>query len=76
MGIVEDIATVLIKFSFRFEMFYPQFFKFFLNRKLMEHKEKGAITGYTVKAKGKGKYHYSFEVDLFLKNKKGGETHG
>ena len=76
MGIIESSVSVLVKLAFRFEMLFPQFIKFLLNRKLKEYKEKGEITDYKVKAKRKGKYHYSFEVDLFLKNKKGGETLG
>jgi len=67
MKIGEHIASLLIKSSFRLERFFPQFVRFFLNRKLKEYKKKGVISDYKVKAKRKGKYHYLFEVDLFLK---------
>ena len=76
MGLRERITSGFIKFSFKFERFSPQFIKLFLNRKLKEYKKKGALTDYGVKAKRKGKYHYLFEVDLFLKIEKGGEMHG
>lgn len=71
----ERVLSGFIKFSFRLEMFFPQLIKFFLNRKLKEYKENGALTDYNVKTKRKGKYHYIFEVDLFPNIKKGGDTH-
>ena len=76
MTLIERITSDLIKFSFKFERFFPQFIKFFLNRKLKEYKQMGALTDYGVKAKRRGRYHYLFEVDLFLKIEKGGEMHG
>ena len=76
MTLIERITSHLIKFSFKFERFFPQFIKFFLNRKLKEYKQMGALTDYRVKAKRRGRYHYLFEVDLFLKIEKGGEMHG
>ncbi len=76
MGMKERLLSGLIKLSFRFERFFPQFIKFFLNRKLKEYKEKGTFTDFKVKARRKGKYHYSFEVDLFLKIEEGGEMYG
>jgi len=54
-------------FSFRFERFFPHFIRFFLNRKLNEIKKASVLTDYEGTAKRKGKYHYLFEVDLFLK---------
>ena len=75
MGIIESSVSVFVKLAFRFEIFFPEVLKFFLNRKLKEYKRKGVITDYEVKAKRKGKYHYFLEVDLFLKDQKGGETH-
>ena len=75
MGIIENSVSVFVKLAFRFEIFFPQVFKFFLNRKLKEYKKKGVITDYKVKAKRKGKYHYFLEVDLLPKVQKGGETH-
>ena len=76
MGLRDWTASNLIKFSFKFERFFPQFIKFYLNRKLNEYKQRDILTDYYVKAKRKGKYHYTFEVDLILGNKKGGEEHG
>jgi len=52
----------LIKLSFKFEMLFPQFIKFFINRKLKEYKETGALTDYKVKAKRRGRFHYFFEL--------------
>lgn len=66
MGIRERIISGLIKVSFRLEGFFPQFIKFYLNRKLREYEKKEVLTDYNIKAKRRGKYHYSFEVDLFL----------
>ena len=74
MEIRELIISGLIKVSFRFERFFPQFIKLFLNRKLEEYREKGVLTDYKVKTKRRGKYHYSLEVDLYVNVKKGGET--
>ena len=70
MGLRERIASGFIRFSFKFERFSPQFIKFFLNRKFEEYKQKGVLTDYKVKSKRRGKYHYSFEVDLFLNRKR------
>lgn len=75
MEIRELIISSFIKVSFRFERFFPQFIKLFLNRRLGEYKDKGVLTEYKVKTKRRGKYHYSFEVDLFVNLKKGGEMH-
>ena len=76
IGIIERIRSGLVRFSFRLEWFFPQFIKLFLNRKLKEYKEKGAITDYKVGAKRKGKHHYSFEINLFLEIGEGGEKYG
>jgi hypothetical protein len=40
---------------------------------LKDYKEKGLIEDYKVKSKRRGKYHYIFDVDLFLNIEKGGE---
>lgn len=40
---------------------------------MKDYKEKDYIEDYKVKTKRKGKYHYFFDVDLFLKIEKGGE---
>jgi hypothetical protein len=40
---------------------------------LKDYKEKGWIGDYKVKSKRRGRYHYLFDVDLFLKIEKGGE---
>ena len=44
-----------------------------MKRKLKEYKEKEILADYQVKSKRRGKYHYTFVVDLFLKTEKGGE---
>lgn len=75
MGIIEDISSGLVRFFFRLERFFPRFVKFSLSRKLKEYKEEGVIADYKVKAKREGKYHYSFQVDLFLEVEEGGEKH-
>lgn len=72
MGILESTLQVAIKIGFRFEIFYPQAIKLFLNRRLKEYKNKGTFTDYKVKTKRIGKYHYLLEMDLFLNNIKGG----
>ena len=76
MGIREYIASLLVKVSFRFERFFPQIIKFFVNRKLEEYKKRGLISDYRVKARRKGRYHYSFIIDLSLDINRGGEEHG
>ncbi len=73
MGIIESGVSVFVKLAFRFEIFFPQVFKLFLDRKLNEYKRKGVITDYEVKAKRMGKYHYFLEMDLFPNITNGGE---
>ena len=73
MGISESAVSVFAKIGFRFEFFFPQFIGFFIGRKLKDYKEKGLLDDYRVKAKRRGKYHYLFDLDLFLKIEKGGE---
>jgi len=73
MGILDSSVSVFTKIGFRFEFFFPQFIGFFIGRKLKEYKEKGLIEDYTIKAKRRGKYHYLFDLDMFLKIEKGGE---
>lgn len=74
MGLLDSAISVFARVAFRFEFFFPQFIGFYIKRKLKEYKEKGLIDDYNVKSRRRGKYHYSFDVDLFLKIKKGGET--
>jgi hypothetical protein len=76
MGLSEWMTSNLVKFSFKFERFFPQFIRFYLNRKLSEYKQRDILADYDVKARRRGKYHYTFEVDLTLENKKGGEEYG
>ena len=73
MGVLDGATSVFTKIAFRFEFFFPQFVGFFIGQKLKEYKEKGLIEEYKVKSKRKGKYHYLFVLDLFLKIEKGGE---
>ena len=74
MGIFDGAISVFSKIAFRFEFFFPQFIGYFVGQKLKDYKEKGLIEDYKVKAKRRGRYHYLFDVDLFLKIEKGGET--
>ena len=73
MRIFDSVVAVFTKIAFRFEFFFPQFIGFFIGRKLKEYKEKGLIEDYRVKSNRRGKYHYFFDLDLFLKVEKGGE---
>jgi hypothetical protein len=74
MGIFDSVVAVFSKIAFRFEFFFPQFVGFYIGQKLKDYKQKGWIEDYKVKSKRKGKYHYFFDVDLFLKIEKGGEN--
>ena len=73
MGVLDGATSVFTKIAFRFEFFFPQFVGFFIGQKLKEYKERGLIEEYKVKSKRRGKYHYLFVLDLFLKIEKGGE---
>jgi hypothetical protein len=72
MGILNSVVHVFAKIAFRFEVVFPQFIGFFMGRKLKEYKNKGLLEDYRVKSKRRGKYHYFFVLDLFLKTGKGG----
>jgi len=74
MGIFDSVVAVFSKIAFRFEFFFPQFIGYFIGQKLKDYKQKGWIEDYKVKSKRKGKYHYLFDVDMFLKIEKGGEN--
>lgn len=73
MGFLDSVITVFSKIAFRFEFFFPQFIGYYVGQKLKEYKEKGWIEDYKVKAKRREKYHYFFDVDLFVNIEKGGE---
>ena len=66
---IQTILSGLINFSFRFERYFPQIIRLFLYRQLVEYREKGFIHHYDVDADWKDKYHYSFQIDLFLGGK-------
>jgi hypothetical protein len=68
MGILSSAESILGKIAFRFEILFPQFAGFFINRKLKEYKYKGLSKEYRVKSKRRGKYHYLFDIDLFFEN--------
>ena len=72
MGLLESTLKVAIKIGFRFEIFYPQAIRLFLNQRFKEYKNKGTLTDYKVKTRRIGKYHYLLEMDLFLNNITGG----
>jgi hypothetical protein len=69
----DSVMAVFSRFAFRFEFFFPQFIGFYIKRKLNEYKEKELISDYEVKSWRLAKYHYLFDMDLFLDIKKGGE---
>jgi hypothetical protein len=69
----DSVMAVFSRFAFRFEFFFPQFIGLYIKRKLNEYKEKELISDYKVKSWRLTKYHYLFDVDLFLDIKKGGE---
>jgi hypothetical protein len=64
----EQAASAFIRLSFRFERFFPQVIKLFLNRKLKEYKERGLISSYRIQAWRRGKYHYSFVIEVELED--------
>ena len=73
-GFREIVTEEVVELSFKFEILFPQFIKFYLGRRLKRYQKRGFITGYEVKAGRIGKYHYIFEIDLDPKIPKGGET--
>ena len=73
MGIFDSAVSVFSKIAFRFEFFYPQFIGYIIGQKLKIYKETGQLQDYKIKSNRKGKYHYRFDLDLFLKIEKGGE---
>ena len=73
MGFFDSLVAVFSKIAFRFEFFFPQLIGYFIGQKLKDYKQKGWIEDYKVKSRRKGKYHYFFDLDLFLNIEKGGE---
>jgi hypothetical protein len=73
VGYPRSIVAVFSRIAFRFEFFFPQFIGYYISKKLKEYKKKGWIEDYKVKSKRKGKYHYFFDMDLFMKIGNGGE---
>ena len=69
----DSAISVFGRLAFRFEFFFPQVIGLYMKRKLNEYKEKGILDDYQVKSGRRGKYHYIFDVNLFLKIDKGGE---
>ena len=76
MGLLDRVTSILARLAFRFEFFVPQFMGLYMKRKLKEYKESEIIADFNVKSRRRGKYHYIFDVDLFLKIEKGGEVSG
>jgi hypothetical protein len=74
MGTIDSVIAVFSKIAFRFEFFFPQFIGYFVGQNLKDYQQKGWIEDCKVKSKRKGKYHYLFYVDLFLKIEKGCEN--
>jgi len=73
MNITSSVVSVFSKIAFKFEYMFPKFIGYAIGQKLKDYKEKGILENYEIKSKRKGKYHYSFDMDLFLKIEKGGE---
>jgi hypothetical protein len=73
MKLSNSFVTVFSKIAFRFEFFFPRFIGYFISQKLKEYKQKGWLEDYKVKAIRREKYHYFFDMDLFLNIEKGGE---
>ena len=73
MRFFDSVVAVFSKIAFRFEFFFPKFIGYFIGQKLKDYKQKGWIEDYKVKSKRRGKYHYFFDLDLFLNIEKGGE---
>ena len=74
MKIADRAKSGLIRASFNFERFFPRLIKFYVGRQLKEYKNRGTLSDYKLKAKRLTKYHYIFELDLFLDSEKGGEN--
>ena len=70
MRIFDSVVAVFSKIAFRFEFFFPQFIGYYIGQKLKDNKQRGLIEDYKVKSKRRGKNHYRFDVDLFLKIEK------
>jgi hypothetical protein len=73
LGLFSSAISVFARIAFRFEFFFPQFIGFYMGRKLKEYKNKGLLADYQVKSNRRGKYHYLFDMDMFLNIPKGGE---
>jgi hypothetical protein len=66
MSLKEVLFSTLIRVSFRFERFFPYVIRVYINRKLADYQQDGRITDYRVKATRRDRYHYTFQIDLFL----------
>ena len=75
MGLREALTNDLAKLALHFELLFPRYIKFFINSSLKKYKKSGLISDYNTKAHRKGKYHYTFEIDLYSEAKRGVKTH-
>lgn len=66
MSLRETLLATLIRFSFRFERFFPYVIRMYINRKLTLYQHDGRISDYFVKAQRRDRYHYTFQIDLLL----------
>jgi hypothetical protein len=66
---MRNALSGLIKFSFRFERFFPQFIKIFLSRQLAKYRKDGVIHDFKVDAVWRSKYHYFFTFNLSMGEK-------
>lgn len=73
MGLFDSAVSVLSRIAFRFEFLFPQFIGYLIGKKLKDYKKSGLLEDYKIKSTRKGKHHYFFDMDLFLKIDKGGE---
>jgi len=69
MGFVDRLTALLLDLASRLEVFYPKYLEFLISRKLGEYEEAGRIEGYEVRSRRLGRYHYLWEVELYVKTR-------
>jgi hypothetical protein len=62
----ESATYVFMRVAWRLEFFFPQLAGFYIKHKLKQYKDNNLITNYKVKPRRRGKYRYSFDVDLIF----------
>lgn len=69
MSVKDVLFSALIRFSFRFERFFPYILRAFIIRKLGEYQRNGMLADYTVRAARRGRHHFAVQIDLYLEEK-------